>query len=157
MKPSLINLNTLKQIHRSRGLPQQKAIQRAIKDTAREYELTYQTIEDGCRRRLGLVELGQFIEMVDHWIRGDSTQLAACLSSHTRGADKSVIDLFFYIGEKPGEHGLGATALTSYKLDEVREKKLAALHQLEGTPKQELFNLIFDEGFRRLMGKWIHE
>lgn len=166
MNPSLINLNTLNQIlrvltlskiYRSRGIPLQKAIQQAIKDTSHEYDVTYQTIGDGCRRRLGLVELSQFIDMVDRWIKGDSTQLAACIASHTQKTNLAVIERFFHSGEKPG--GLVSTpnASTSPKLDEVREKKLAALQQLEGVPNQELFNLIFDEGFRRLMGKWIHE
>ncbi len=81
--------------HYAAGLSLIKAYQKSVAEVATLYDVRYQTIADGCRRRLGLKDRDQFVELINRWLNGDSTRLIALIKKE---ADKRVhptIDTFF--------------------------------------------------------------
>lgn len=71
------------------------ACSRAIQQTAREHGVRYQTIGDGCRRRLGLTDMSVFHQLAEAWFVGDSKPLAAVLKSNSLRPSYARIDEFF--------------------------------------------------------------
>ena len=68
--------------HHAMGKPLLKSYQRSVRDVARLYHTSYQTIADGCRRRLNLADRDEFLLHVDRWLRGDPTGLSALLKNN---------------------------------------------------------------------------
>jgi hypothetical protein len=71
------------------------ACSRAIQQVAKEANVRYQTIGDGCRRRLGLVDMSAFHRLVDEWLRGNPAQLIKVLKQNSTPAAASRISQFF--------------------------------------------------------------
>ena len=77
------------------SLPVPKAYQKSVKDIARRYSIRYQTIADGCRRRLGLDNVNQFIELLKEWLGGQPTNLKDLLIKNTSDFEQHRIIAFF--------------------------------------------------------------
>jgi hypothetical protein len=87
-------LEKIKSFHAS-GDQLEKARHKATKEVARKSGITYQTIEDGYRRRLGLRNIHEFQIMVEEWIRGDSKSLRSTLEMNTDRTNHMRIHKFF--------------------------------------------------------------
>ena len=77
------------------GLPIPKAYQKSVKEIAHNYSIRYQTIADGCRRRLGLDNVNQFIELLGGWLTGGSQKLRDLLIKNADEHDGYKINTFF--------------------------------------------------------------
>jgi len=62
---------------------------------AQQYSVTYQTIGDGCRRRLGLHDISNLYELLAAWAKGDARPLLRQLKEHSVDAAHADIDAFF--------------------------------------------------------------
>ena len=77
------------------GLPVPKAYQKSVKDIARRYSIRYQTIADGCRRRLGLDNVNQFIQLLKEWLDGQPSRLKDLLTKNAGDFEQYRIENFF--------------------------------------------------------------
>lgn len=77
------------------GIPAPKAYQRSVNEIAQNYSIKYQTIADGCRRRLGLGNANQFIELLKEWLSGQPDDLRKLLTKHSGESEQYKIDKFF--------------------------------------------------------------
>ncbi len=59
--------------HRGDGI--NRAYQYGVKSVAKEYGITYQTIADACRRRLGLGEVDEFKKILKSCLEGDQISM----------------------------------------------------------------------------------
>ncbi|MCX5889544.1 MAG: hypothetical protein NTY36_08835 [Deltaproteobacteria bacterium] len=73
----------------------EEARHNATKEVAKKYDITYQTMEDGYRRRLGLKNIHEFHIMLEEWIKGDAKSLISLLETHTDKANHMRIHEFF--------------------------------------------------------------
>ena len=78
-----------------KGYPLEKARHRATEEVSKHHGITYQTIEDGYRRRLGLRNIHEFQVMIEDWIRGNSKSLINLLTIHTDKANHMRLYEFF--------------------------------------------------------------
>jgi hypothetical protein len=77
------------------GLPVSKAYQKAVKDIASRYSVRYQTIADGCSRRLNLDTVEVFIGLLSQWLSGNGNQLKALLIKNISELDEYKVENFF--------------------------------------------------------------
>jgi len=77
------------------GLSISKAYQKSVKEIAQRYSIKYQTIADGCRRRLGLVNVNQFVDLLREWLGGQPYRLRDLLSKNTSDFEQYRINDFF--------------------------------------------------------------
>jgi len=87
-------LNLTAKYH-STGLPAQKAYQRSVKDVAHKYSVRYQTIADGCRRRLNLDNVNEFMALLDEWLGGQPRRLKELLVKNIGQLDEYKVENFF--------------------------------------------------------------
>jgi len=90
-------LNKTSQFYKS-GYPINKAYQKAVNDVSQAYSITYQTVADGCRRRLGLNNINEFIKVLSDWLNGKPDNLLDLLHKNTGDFEKYKIDQFFHQG-----------------------------------------------------------
>lgn len=77
------------------GFDTGSACSRAIQQVAKESNVRYQTIGDGCRRRLGLVDMSEFHRLIEDWLRGNARPLAVVLKQNSAKSVGPRIDAFF--------------------------------------------------------------
>ena len=77
------------------GLAVPKAYQKSVKDIANKYAVRYQTIADGCRRRLNLDNINEFMELLNGWLGGRPIQLKELLLKNVGKIDEYKIENFF--------------------------------------------------------------
>lgn len=77
------------------GYSLEEARHKATKEVAKKYDITYQTMEDGYRRRLGLKNIHEFHIMLEKWIKGDAKSLISLLETHTDKTNHMRIHVFF--------------------------------------------------------------
>ncbi|MGE0157105.1 MAG: hypothetical protein AB7T17_08770 [Geobacter sp.] len=80
------------------GFPINKAYQKAVKEVSLTYSIKYQTVADGCRRRLGLSNINEFIKILSEWLNGNPSNLIDLLHKNTANFEKYKIDQFFHRG-----------------------------------------------------------
>lgn len=90
-------LDLLRQ-NRRLGFDTPAACSRAIQQVAKEAGVRYQTIGDGCRRRLGLVDMSEFHRLADEWLKGDGNRLAAVIRRSAASSAASRVASFFATG-----------------------------------------------------------
>lgn len=81
-----------------------KAYQKSVRQVASLYDVRYQTIADGCRRRLGLKDIDEFLKLVLEWLNGDSSNLKRLLFTIFDDSQKKQIDDFFNTERKKPSH-----------------------------------------------------
>ncbi len=119
----------------------------AVRQVAKDHSVTYQTIGDGCRRRLRLNDINELFELLDTWIKGGPKQLIMQLKDNAEPAAHQQIEEFFSMRhqasiEKPNMSAVqiqdaGFEALT-FRLPKRDARMLRALAELEGTSVPEL-------------------
>jgi len=67
----------------------------AVREVAKHYGVAYQTIGDGCRRRLNLTNISEFYELLRDWYNGKPERLISILKRNSEVNDHSEIDKFF--------------------------------------------------------------
>lgn len=77
------------------GFDTSVACSRAIQQVAKESSVRYQTIGDGCRRRLDLADISKFHRLADDWLDGNHAPLVAVLKRNSARSAASQIDAFF--------------------------------------------------------------
>jgi hypothetical protein len=78
-----------------------KAHQGAVDDVRRDYDVTYQTIGDLCRRRLGLKSINEFHSLLEKWLSGDYMPLMEILKKNTKEKNNQKISEFFGVTSGP--------------------------------------------------------
>lgn len=129
------------------GMPLHRAYQEAVRSVADAHSITYQTVGDGCRRRLGLNNINKLYELLAAWVKGDSRGLVGQLKENSDPSSHAEIEQFFAAGDaaqadtgKPSPKGLlnGETEIFQFRLPERDARLLKALAELEGVSSSEL-------------------
>lgn len=133
------------------GLPIPKAYQKSVKDIANKYSVRYQTIADGCRRRLNLDNINEFIELLNEWLGGSPSQLKELLLKNVGNLDEYKIENFF-------DHNRISSTETSFKrkvedpFEAITFKtnrniasQLRSLADAEGKSVQDYINIIIKD------------
>ncbi len=99
-----MELKTLEQIlkvisltskHYSSGNGIDRSYQYGVNRVCQEYGVAYQTIGDGCRRRLGLADISEFKRMLQAALEGDPSQLRELLLHRASRSYHDRINDFF--------------------------------------------------------------
>lgn len=77
------------------GMPLSRSYHEAVRTVAKNFSVTYQTIGDGCRRRLELANINELYEMLSAWLRGEPHPLLSQLKKHSDPVAHSEIEKFF--------------------------------------------------------------
>lgn len=112
----------------SNGLPIPQACQKACHDVSKRLGISYQTIEDLCRRRLGLDDIGQFHALIRLWIDNDSKEIERLLKQQSVSAAHHLIDQFF--AESTGH--ATSTRDRSFDVDRGRDGRSLTVENLDG-------------------------
>lgn len=72
----------------------------AVHQVAEKYGVSYQTIADGCRRRLDLDNISEFHDLIKRWLNEDSKSLIKLLKSKSYPNCHNEILQFFNTSEK---------------------------------------------------------
>jgi len=129
------------------GKPLHRSYQEAVRTVARNHSVTYQTIGDGCRRRLRLNEINELYELLAAWVKGDSRGLMRQLKDNSDPAAHPDIEQFFADGtatsvdvKRPSPKGPSQeeSETFSFRLPARDARMLRALAELEGVSVGEL-------------------
>jgi hypothetical protein len=141
----------------SKGNPINRSYHEAVRRVAQKYGVTYQTIGDGCRRRLKLNDVSQLYSLLQRWIEGDPNDLIAVLKGNTDSHNYEGIDRFFRIppavsnhSEKYGPVQTNAirTETFSFQLPEKDARILRATSEISGISVPEMLNQIVSTSIR---------
>ena len=123
------------------GMPLNRSYHEAVRSVAKSFSVTYQTIGDGCRRRLELTNINELYEMLSAWVRGESRALLHQLKKHSDPAAHAEIEKFFSMTERTTPPSPKASFISASKGEsvavslrlEARDARLfRALTELEG-------------------------
>ena len=81
--------------NQAHGIPLPTAYHNAVRDVSNRYNVTYQTIGDLCRRRLGLDEIREFIDLLARWFRGETDPIRRRIKRQSPSTTYAMIDAFF--------------------------------------------------------------
>lgn len=133
------------------GLPIPKAYQKSVKDIANKYSVRYQTIADGCRRRLNLENINEFIELLDKWLGGSPSQLKELLINNVDNLDEYKVENFFD-QTRTGSTGISikrnveeSFEVITFKTTKSLASQLRSLADAEGKSVQEYMNFIIKD------------
>ena len=133
----------------ARGEPLRRSYQRAVREVADRHSVRYQTIGDGCRRRLKLNDISELYTLLRRWLDGDPEPLANQLKAVSDPTAHDDIAGFFgsptpSAKVTPRQAGAATSddkdATFSFRLPEHDARKLRALAELEGVSPPELIN-----------------
>ena len=133
----------------ARGRPLHKAYQDAVREVADGHAVTYQTIGDGCRRRLKLNNIRELYALLARWMEGDSEPLAKQLKAASDPSAHNDITEFFgssaTFSVAGGWKARPATSDSrfdtfSLRLPERDARMARALAELEGVSTSELLS-----------------
>ena len=134
------------------GLPVTKAYQKSVKDIAHRYSVRYQTIADGCRRRLYLDNVEEFIKLLSEWLVGKPLPLKELLIKNIGELDKYKVENFF---DQPAPASTSKTVV-SRNVEEIFEvvtfkaprnivSQLRVLAEAEEKSVQEFMNILIKQ------------
>lgn len=120
------------------GSPIHTSIQTGIDYVSKSYKVTYQTIEDGCRRRLNLKTIDDFRRMLSEYFNGNPKNIISILREHTDVDLHNKINEFFKGNvtsfkktsneirdqSSPKQIPEQTTEVFSFRLDEETSKRL---------------------------------
>lgn len=162
----MINRKTVRQIlevlalfkeKHAHGDPLTVARQEAVREVAQRYGVTYQTIEDACRRRLKLDDVSELDALLQHWIGGEYLRLMNQLTSSASSPNHADITTFFRENTNPAEQP--RENATTNAEDSQREdftisvslkdaRKLRAIAGIKGIDQTALFSQIVSRAIR---------
>jgi hypothetical protein len=137
------------------------ATSRAIQQVARESNVRYQTIGDGCRRRLGLTDISEFHRLAEEWLRGNSTPIAKVIKNNSSSSAASRISAFFSDSDVSGRRAEASRSVRrvggakeaasdpfSIKVEDADARMLRVLSQLEERDPAVIALELLREGMR---------
>lgn len=142
------------------GVALHRSYHEAVRTVARNHSVTYQTIGDGCRRRLELNNINELYAILSAWVRGDSRALILQLKEHSDPAAHSEIDKFFSTTEPTASPKTKQSVMAapkdepetvSFRLQARDARILRALAELEGVSVGELTAGVVSEEVRKRM------
>lgn len=112
------------------------AYQKAIQQVSSRYKVTYQTIGDLCRRRLGLRDIVEFQNLLRAWVNGDYRPLCETIIKCCYVSDHDKVTAFFQ-NEPSSVTTSDKQELTNevefkLKLDSALVNKIEILAKFEG-------------------------
>lgn len=134
--------------HKS-GMPLHRAYQEGVRSVADAHSITYQTVGDGCRRRLGLNDIGQLYELLAAWVKGDPRGLVRQLKENSDPSAHAEIEQFFAGGDaapveirkaSPKSPSTDETEVFQFRLPARDARMLKALAELEGVSASDLIS-----------------
>lgn len=152
------------------GKPLHKAYQKAVRDAADRHGVTYQTVGDGCRRRLKLKEIHELYALLARWMEGDSEPLAKRLKAASDPSCYDDIAEFFRPSKIFVAAAAGPTSAStspdrfdtfSFRLPQHDSRMLRALAEIEGVSPPELLSAMMGgvvaERMKHLARAVLHE
>jgi hypothetical protein len=141
------------------GKPLHASYHDAVREVARLNSVTYQTIGDGCRRRLRLADINELYELLAAWVKGDSRGLIQQLKQSSDLSAHAEIDAFFSaagteVAEKKKPLHLVShenSETFSFRLSSDDARMLKALAELEGTSVGALSSRVVSEAVQSRM------
>lgn len=167
-----MEINTLEQIlkvvdfaakHYSSGNGIDHSYQYGVKRVRQEYNVAYQTIGDGCRRRLGLDDIGEFKRMLQTALEGNPSQLRDLLLRKTSQSYHDKINDFFSKlakGESISEtktKEMDPPITYTIKLRKSDSDILLALAQLLGGKPEQILSDVTVEAIKERMKKAVNQ
>ena len=142
----------------AQGKPLHKAYQEAVREVADGQAVTYQTIGDGCRRRLKLNSIRELYALLARWMKGDPEPLAKQLKAASDPSAHDEITEFFateFLGSSAtfavagGREARPATSdrrfdTFSLRLPERDARMARALAEIEGVSTSELLSRLVE-------------
>ena len=149
----------------ARGKPLHKAYQEAVREVADGHAVTYQTIGDGCRRRLKLNNIRELYALLARWMEGDPEPLAKQLKAASDPSAHDDITEFFgteFFGSSAtfavagGREARPATSDSrfdtfSLRLPERDARMARALAEIEGVSTSELLSRLVESAVAEKM------
>jgi len=119
------------------GDPVERAYCRAVETTRKQFGVTYQTIGDACRRRLGLERIGELYRLLRRWlVEGDRSGLEHRLSQVTSSTDRARIASFLGGERAPLQANFSQAEAPSetfsFRLEHAKAKQLRVLAEVRG-------------------------
>lgn len=117
------------------------SINDGVKEVSKRYRTTYQTIEDGCRRRLGFNDIEEFKSVLMEYFNGNPDKIISVLRDHTNIDLHGKINDFFRNGKvssiipvenKHKNISENNSEVFSFRLDNETSKKLKMLVSYKG-------------------------
>jgi len=145
--------------HKS-GMLLRRAYQEGVRAVADNCSITYQTVGDGCRRRLGLNDIGELHELLASWVKGDPRGLVRQLRAHSDPSAHSDIEQFFSGGDStpveikeasPTSPAPEETEVFQFRVPAREARMLRALAELEGVSASELIGKTISAAVRDRM------
>lgn len=142
------------------GMPLHRSYKEAVHTVANAHSVFYQTIGDGCRKRLRLSNIREFHELLAAWVKGDARGLVRQLKENSDPSAHAEIDQFFSGGQpaptqisKASPKGplRNETETFSFRLPERDARMLKALAELEGVSVGELTARVVSAAVRNRM------
>lgn len=165
----MIALHTVQQLlqvfrtfreNHSSGMPLHRSYQEAVRSVATTYSVTYQTIGDGCRRRLKLTDINQLYELLAAWVKGDPDGLAEQIKANADPSAHEEVNQFFLnaqspVSEKPKVSAKALAAeepeTIAFRLAAREARMLRALAELEGVSVSDLTAMVVSTAVRNRM------
>lgn len=144
----------------SSGMPLHRSYHEAVRVVADSHSVTYQTIGDGCRRRLRLNDINELYELLAAWVKGDPRSLVRQLKESSDPSAHADIDQFFSGAQPAPAENRKASLKTSshdesetlsFRLPAHDARMLRALAELEGVSVGELTARVVSEAARDRM------
>ena len=145
---------------RQAGESIERALQSATQRVADEYNVTYQTIGDGYRRRLELQTIEHLHTLLARWDQGDPAGLARLLKGHTEVSNHQPIDQFFAdegdvtcANAEPTDHRSAPARkreTLTVELSSSEMKRLEALAEIVGSTATSLASRFVSDTLARL-------
>lgn len=143
-----------------RGRPLHKAYQDAVRDVADRHAVTYQTIGDGCRRRLMLGNIRELYALLARWVENDSEPLAKQLIEASDPSARDDITEFFRSSSdyavarhreaRPATSGSKIDTF-SVRLSEHGARMVRALAEIEGISPSALLGQVVEPAVEEKM------
>ena len=134
----------------ARGKPLHKAYQEAVREVADGHAVTYQTIGDGCRRRLKLISIRELYALLARWMEGDPEPLAKQLKAASDPSAHDDIMEFFGSEARPVTSDSRFDTF-SIGLPERGARMARALAEIEGVSTSELLSRLVESAVAEKM------
>ncbi len=141
------------------GLPIKDSYNTAVQQVSQKYRRTYQTIADGCTRRLGSIKAEKFRELLMESFSGNHDPLISTLKKHSLYGSHKLIDKFFS-NQNPiqskNKNNLSSEVF-SFRLNDTEAKKIRTIASIQGITVQEwITNTVTDSANKKLKA-WAKE
>lgn len=143
----LLNVFRLFRERYARGEPLHKSYREAVREVAKIHGVTYQTIGDGCRRRLKLNDIRELYELLSRWMDGYPDPLVEQLKTASDPSIHDEIVEFFGPSSTKGPMtpphippmaSEGKFTTFSVRLPERDARMLRALAEIDGVSSAEM-------------------